>query len=252
MRALDAVERCARALGVLIVPLWRASQLDEERHISRLLEFLDIDCVFDAGANTGQHAKKLRRYCGYKGLILSFEPNPACFPALRESASKDSLWHVFPFALGEERGRGEFHAYDDSLLGSMLKFDPAAAGAPEVMPYKTIAIEVDTIANVFPQLQQKFGFARPFLKLDTQGSDLKVAMGAGDVLRQFLGIQSEVAFDPIYQGAPKFEDVIGYYETKGFRMSRLFANNDVHFPRLVEMDVVLVRTDRLEPSSREG
>jgi len=250
MRALDAIERGARALGVLIVPSWRASQLEEERHISRLLKFLDIDCVFDVGANAGQHAKKLRRYCEYKGLILSFEPNPACLPALKKSASKDPLWHVFPFALGEEKGNAEFHAYDDSLLGSMLKFNPAAAGAPEVMPYKSISVEVDTIANVFPQLQREFGFARPFLKLDTQGSDLKAAKGAGETIRQFLGIQSEVAFDPIYQGAPKFEEVTGYYEAKGFRMSRLFANNDVHFPRLVEMDVALVRADQLKPSSR--
>jgi hypothetical protein len=70
-------------------------------------------------------------------------------------------------------------------------------------------------------------------------------MGAGPELRQFRGIQSEVTFAPIYVGAPMFDEVISYYGAQGFVMSRLFPNNEVHFPKLVEMDVALVRADQL-------
>ena len=243
---VDAAEHLAKSTRVILVPAWRMCQLDEEHHIGRLLKYLDIDCVFDVGANVGQHAEKLRRYCGYSGRILSFEPNPAALPQLNEAAAKDPLWEVFPIALGREKGVAEFQAYADSKLGSLLQFDTASPHSPTGMAQKTIQVQVETLADYFPKLQQRFAFKRPFLKLDTQGFDLQAAMGAGDGLKQFLGIQSEVTFSPIYKNAPMFNEVVAYYQSHGFVMSRLFPNNDVHFPQLVEMDVALVRADQLK------
>lgn len=213
----------------------------------RLLEYLQVDCVFDVGANVGQHAEKLRRYCGYSGRILSFEPNPNALPDLQAAAAKDPLWEVFPIALGKEKGVAQFQAYDDTKLASFLRFDAQSAHAPRAMAVQPIPVKVETLANLYPEFQRAFGFRRPFLKLDTQGFDLQAAMGAGNLLNQFVGIQSEVTFAPIYSGAPMFHEVIEYYASHGFRMSRLFPNNDVHFPQLVEMDVALIRADLVKP-----
>jgi hypothetical protein len=104
-------------------------------------------------------------------------------------------------------------------------------------------VRMETLYDLFPKLREKYGFERPFLKLDTQGFDLQVAIGAGIYLEKFLGIQSEVAFSPIYEEAPTFSEVVAYYEAKGFRLSRLFPNNSTHFPLLVEMDVAMIRAD---------
>jgi len=68
-------------------------------------------------------------------------------------------------------------------------------------------------------------------------------MGAGFKLQEFLGLQSEVSFSRIYAKSPLFAEVVAYYEEHGFTLSRLFPNNDVHFPHLVEMDVVMIRKD---------
>ncbi|MEO6024411.1 MAG: FkbM family methyltransferase [Burkholderiales bacterium] len=230
----------------MIAPNWRTTQIDEEHHMRRLLKYLAIDCVFDVGANVGQHAEKLRRYCEYSGLILSFEPNPAALPQLRAAASKDPRWEVFPIALGKEKGSAQFQAYEDSKLGSLLQFDAASPHSPSDMMVSTIQVDVETLADLYPALQEKYGFKRPFLKLDTQGFDLQAAMGAAKELKQFLGIQSEVTFAPIYDGAPKFDEVIACYESHGFCLSRLFPNNDVHFPQMVEMDVVMIRADQVK------
>ena len=244
MRAIvDLIEGVFRTAGIVFIPSWRTTQIDEEHHMRRLLHYLDVDCVFDVGANVGQHAEKLRRYCDYNGLILSFEPNPACLPALNLAASRDPKWEVLPFALGKEPGKVEFQAYEDSKLGSILKFDEGSKHAPNSMSSRNIQVSVETLSELLPKFQEKYRFRRPFLKLDTQGFDLQVAIGAGAQLKKFSGIQSEVAFSPIYKGAPTFAEAVAYYEAEGFRLSRLFPNNDVHFPVLVEMDVVMIRGD---------
>src|SRR5690349_8117486 len=133
---IDAIEHGARSLGLILVPAWRMCELEEENHIGRLLKYLEIDCVFDVGANVGQHALKLRRYCGYSGRILSFEPNPAALPELNAAAAKDPLWDVFPIALGKEKGTAEFQAYADSKLGSLLQFDATSPHSPTAMAQK--------------------------------------------------------------------------------------------------------------------
>src|SRR4029079_11441493 len=68
-RVLDAVERLARSASILVVPSWRTTQVDEGHHMRRLLTHLQVDCVFDVGANVGQYAEKLRRHFGFKGRI---------------------------------------------------------------------------------------------------------------------------------------------------------------------------------------
>lgn len=245
MRAaiIDNLEKLTQKLGVVLVPDWRAPQIDEERHMRRLLKFLDIDCVFDVGANIGQYGCKLRRYFGYDGRILSFEPNPTAFAKLQVAASADPLWDVFPLALGREKGTAEFHAYEKSELGSLLNLDKNAKHAPTSMAATSINVQIETLAELLPLLKAKLAFERPFLKIDTQGFDLEVAIGAGDLLTDFLGIQSEVSFLPIYDGAPDFNHTVDYYKVAGFRLSRLIPIHDIHFPDLVEMDAILVRAD---------
>jgi len=243
-KTIDVIERVFRHAGLLVAPTWRTVQLDEEKHMRRLLKYLDIDCIFDVGANVGQYAEKARRNFEFNGRIISFEPNPVAFEQLKAKSANDHLWEAVPFALGSEPGLLNFQAYDDSKLGSFLEFDEASPNAPTNMGKKTIAVQVETLAAALPSLNEKYGFKRPFLKMDTQGFDLQVAKGAGDKLPTFLGIQSEVSFGTIYSKTPMFDEVVAYYQSQGFTISRLFPNNDVHFPRLVEMDVVMIRDDQ--------
>lgn len=244
-RILDFIERAARRAGILIAPAWRTTQIDEEHHMRRLLAHLQVDCVFDVGANVGQYAEKLRRQFEFQGLILSFEPNPAAWNELKAAADADPLWEVFPFALGAEPGTLPFNAYEDSKLGSLLEFDHTSSNAPTNMGKSTILVEVKTLADILSAMQKNYSFSRPFLKLDTQGFDLQVAKGAGDRLKEFLGIQSEVSFSPLYAKSPMFAEVVKYYEDQGFILSRLFPNNDVHFPRMIEMDLAMIRADQI-------
>ena len=104
------------------------------------------------------------------------------------------------------------------------------------------------------EAKKRWGFQRPFLKLDTQGFDLEIAKGAGSTLREFVGLQSEISFQPLYEGAPDYISALRFFEQSGFVISRLIPIHELHFPELVEMDVIMVRSDftatETEPFSR--
>lgn len=236
------IEKIARNAHLVLIPEWRAVQLDEERHLGRLLDYLKIDCVFDVGANVGQFGQMLREYVGYAGRIISFEPNPAAYKKLQQAASGDPLWHLEDFALGASSGMAEFQAYETSALGSFRQFSDSTH-APGDMARSHFPVSIQTLESYLPLARQKYGFARPFLKLDTQGFDLEAAKGAGARLAEFLGVQTEVAFQNIYENAPSFQESLAFFQTRGFVLSRLVPIHDIHFPDLVEMDAMFVRDD---------
>jgi FkbM family methyltransferase len=187
----------------------------------------------------------LREYCGYKGRILSFEPTPDVLPQLRSNSQKDSLWQVEEIALGSSNGRATFHTMPTASVGN--SFLPLKqAEHPET---RLVEVEVRRLADVLPSLKSKYGFSRPFLKMDTQGFDLEVFAGAKEVVDEILGLQSEMSIDPFYEGAPVWQDALRIYQEAGFTLSMIFANNMDWFPRLREIDCVMYRAGAISLSN---
>ncbi|MEM9705229.1 MAG: FkbM family methyltransferase, partial [Pseudomonadota bacterium] len=85
--------------------------------------------------------------------------------------------------------------------------------------------------------------------MDTQGLDTIVFKSGDSILSRFVGLQSELSFKPLYEGAPMFRETLELYERAGFVLSALVPNNAGFFPYLVEMDCVMFRPDMQPPSS---
>lgn len=236
------VEYVGRRAGLVIVPDWRVVRLDEERHLARLLKYLEVDCVFDVGANVGQHGHMLRKYVGYEGRIISFEPGPKAFAKLQDLAQRDGNWHAEMVALGSTPGIAEFTVYEKSEISSFWQFSQSKH-APRNMARETVKVQVRTLEDCFREAKARWNFKRAYLKLDTQGSDLDIVKSAGPVIREFVGLQSEIAFRNIYEKAPDFVTALSHYQSLGFSLSRLVPIHELHFPDLVEMDVIMVRSD---------
>jgi hypothetical protein len=111
------------------------------------------------------------------------------------------------------------------------------------MSREVIEVEIKTLESYFIEAKKKYGFKNPFLKSDTQGFDLEVAKGAREMLSQFVGLQSEISFQTIYDGAPDYLSALNFYQSSGFTISRLVPIHEIHFPELVEMDVIMIRSD---------
>ena len=222
----------------------RQHQYPEIRTLRRFIEAFDVDCIFDVGANQGQYATMLRRDVGFRGLILSFEPNPEVRAKLDRAARGDPRWQCLPYALSDADGPATFNIMTADQFSSL---EAPEAALPQVFAdrnrvARTVEVERRRLDGLFAELEARFDFRRPFLKMDTQGHDQAVCEGAAAVRERFLGIQSELAFRTLYAGSPGWREAMDYFEGLGFRPSAIVANNKGHFPLLVEMDCIFVNS----------
>lgn len=249
--AADAMER---ALGVRIVRPGFVALLFEEEHLKQFFEHFEVDCVFDVGANGGQYATMLRERVGYHGFIVSFEPIPELARRIREQAQHDPRWLIEEAALDREVGTAYFNVATDSQFSSLheSRRDEVDLFEKDVAVVRRIEVMTTTAARELAKYRERLGFQRPFLKMDTQGHDLVVAEGAGEALREFVGLQSELAIKRIYDGAPSYDEALEFYRRQGFELSAFVPNNAGHFPRLIEIDCIMYRADLAPPPTAAG
>lgn len=235
------LRKLAEQLGYVIVPAWQIDSFPGERHLARLLKVLGVDLVVDVGANAGQYHDMLRRI-GYDGPIVSFEPNPELASALKARARTDKNWTVDQRALGASAGTAEFHIMADSEFSSFHapRHDQVALFRGQNAVSQNLPVTMTTMDAVLPDLVQRFGAKRVYLKLDTQGHDLEVLKGGPESLPLVAALQTEASVRPIYEGAPIYQEIIGYLTERGFVMSGIFPNNSGHFPLLVEFDCHMI------------
>jgi FkbM family methyltransferase len=215
--------------------------LFEEDHLRRFYRHFKIDCVFDVGANVGQYAMMIRERAAYTGPIISFEPNPDAAATLRKKAERDTQWLVEEVALGTDSGKAPFHVMVEDQMSSLRRPQTTETKLfiADVAIQQTIDVKLSTLAIEFRKYRQTLRFKRPFLKLDTQGSDLDIAAGAGEMLSEFVGLQSELAIKRIYADAPRFDEALKFYTDQGFVLSAFVPNNRGHFPYLIEIDCIM-------------
>jgi FkbM family methyltransferase len=217
----------------------------EEAHLRKLLERYQVDCIFDVGADLGQYAEMLRKMVGYRGLIISFEPNPDTYAVLREKAIRDPKWVVENLALAAADGSQIFNIMSGSQFSSLCTPRHAEVNlfAQSNRISRSVNVRTETLTTAFERLQREHNFARPFLKLDTQGFDVEIVRHGRAVLANFVGLQSELAIKRIYEEAIDFREAITSYEELGFVLSAFVPNNQGHFPLLVETDCIMVRKE---------
>ena len=147
-----------------------------EREISAARRFVKGGVLFDVGANEGRYARELLRVYGSALKALH------CFEPARELVSRclkfdDPRVTVNALALGRSRASGElWKAPGSSGLSSLTKrrldhFDVEMSDRE--------AVEIVTL----DQYAQANGIASiDFLKLDVEGHELDVLIGAGELL----------------------------------------------------------------------
>jgi FkbM family methyltransferase len=237
------VAEVAHHLGYTVIPNWQMDTYRAAAFLGRLLEYLQIDCVIDVGANAGQYRKFLRDEVGFDGLIASFEPIPDLAEKLRRDSKADPQWIVDGCALGSSTGTMTFNVMAGSEFSSFLSpiEDQTASFGGANKVEQTVEVEVKVLDDVIPKLRTERGVRNIYLKLDTQGFDLEVLKGADQSLASVSGLQSEMSVRPIYANMPKYSDVISYLDQRGFVMSGMFPNNAGHFPLLIEFDCYMFR-----------
>ncbi|MBL0899485.1 MAG: FkbM family methyltransferase [Reyranella sp.] len=238
----DSVLKVSRSLGYDIVPLREMRERDFALHLRELLARLDIDCVLDVGANVGQYHDFLRDRVLYEGKIVSFEPVARHVEVLRERAREDPDWHIEGCALGARDEQMEINVMVSDQFSSFLEPDHRRVGEYSELnvPKAKETVTVRTLDVVMPVLQERLGFERPYLKLDTQGFDIEVLRGAGDSLPAVRALQTEASVLGIYKGMPGYIDTLRHLDGLGFDITGMYTVSRDTALRLVEFDCVMI------------
>jgi FkbM family methyltransferase len=238
---------CERLTGALIISPGEVHTLPERLHLSKFFQYFGVDCVFDVGANRGQYADMLREKVGFRGHIVSFEPIPELVDELRGKARSDPHWHVEALALDRQSGLATFNVMRPLTFSSLCAPSPDQPAIFDEMNQvaRQISVVRSTVAVELENYRMRLGFLRPFLKLDTQGSDSAVIEGAGDALGCFVGIQTKLAIRRFYSASVEFSEALSRLNKCGFELSAFVPNNVGHFPVLIEIDSILYRRDAI-------
>jgi FkbM family methyltransferase len=211
-------------------------------HLVDFIKSKKITTVLDVGANQGQYATGLR-VRGYRGKIVSFEPDPEAFRQLKAKAEPDPKWSVRNLAIGARDGEQTFN------ISQYNEFNSFLAPSARLKEYDRRA-EVETQTKVavakIDSLFQDFQAERVFLKSDTQGYEKYVVEGAAESLPRIVGVQLEVGLVELYDGQPSFVDLLELMRSKQFSLALIWPNHysDVDPMRLMEVDCVFVN-DRI-------
>lgn len=217
------------------------SQSTLESHLHFAIKSRCIDLVIDVGANQGQFGQLLR-IIGYKERILSFEPLFQPFETLRKEAQKDGNWTAVNIALGSESGVLEINEYESSEFSSALIPTPLgdekfglsrSLRGKRFVPMETLDIYLE---------QHPEEAKRIFLKMDTQGYDLNVFSGALKTMHKIFLLQSEISFQPVYEGIPDYKTSLLKFTNSGYSVTGIFPVSRGKDLSIIEADLVMART----------
>jgi FkbM family methyltransferase len=217
-------------------------------HVCALLEHYGVNCVLDVGANTGQFAKRLRS-SGYRGRIVSFEPVPDIAEKLSAKAKDDPEWWVYPHALGAQDDEADMTVVKGSMSSLLGPSEYGTGRYKRFRSQRTEQVPVRRLEGLLDELLEGIDDPRPYLKLDTQGYDLQAFHGAGDRIKDFVGMQSEVALLQIYSEMPRLPESLAAYEAAGFEVTGMFpVTREKDTGRALEFDCVMMRAGALPDS----
>lgn len=183
----------------------------------RFFEIYKIDTVLDVGANTGQFAFELRNDLDYKNKILSFEPLSTAFKLLQAKAAQDTAWQVFHHALGDVEETREINIAGNSESSSLLPMLAShLKSAPQSQYIGKESISIKTLDGVFPRLCADA--RNVYLKLDTQGFEKNVLLGAAATLARIDTVQMELSLVPLYSNQVLFNEMHSLMIQRGYTL----------------------------------
>ena len=177
----------------------------QENVYGRVYSPSDRDTVIDVGAYVGMFSVKASLQVGLNGRVVAVEPSKGNYGLLCWNTRHRTNTISVPVALGASTGYGRLTSTDASPCHQLT--DRRDKGTEEV--------RIETMDDMVARL----GIDKvDFIKIDVEGSELKVLQGATNTLRNNRLHLAIAAYHDLDTGEPELPQVCELLEDAGFRV----------------------------------
>jgi len=172
--------------------------------------------VLDIGANRGMFSR-CAHYLFPEAAIYAFEPLRDCYQELNSLKRVLKNFEAYNFAIGAQDGRTIMRRSSYDYSSSLLEMGQLHK---EAFPYsageRLEEVEVRTLDRI---LNGKPLETPVLMKIDVQGYEKFVLLGAPRTVARTDCIVCEMSFKPLYKGQGLFHEVYHELISSGFRFS---------------------------------
>jgi len=173
---------------------------------------MSCNSILHIGASTGQEAEE---YASLNLRVLWFECLPSVAFKLRNHISNFANQNSIEALLGEFEGKEVeiFLASNNYMSSSIFKFDTKYGSNSQVEHQGSLSLRMKRLENIESHfLDQHFNY----WVIDTQGSELGILKGAGNLLQNCNVLEIECSNYSVYDGAPLYEEIEAFLGEVGF------------------------------------
>jgi FkbM family methyltransferase len=146
--------------------------------------------VADIGAHIGEYALVASRAVGESGRVFAFEPGEGVYPFLVENIASNGGANVtpFPLAVSDSEGELRFNLGVDPGHSRLVVGEYGAAGLASkgMVPVRTTTLE---------RFEEQHGVAINLIKIDVEGAELDVLLGAHGLLSRPGDVAPMILFE---------------------------------------------------------
>jgi FkbM family methyltransferase len=196
--------------------------------------------VIDVGANVGQFAIAAHKL--FKNVnVISVEANQDAIESFKRNIKNISKIDIISSAAGDYDGSAEFFINSDSQVSSLLELGNIRSA---LFPKSTVILsKVVPISKLDNLLSNSILNEPILLKLDVQGAEEKVLLGADLTLQRVKWVLIEFGFFDLYKGEPSFDAIYKMMIGHGFIFKGVM---NVHLSpdgsKIIEMDALFSKT----------
>lgn len=193
--------------------------------------------ILDVGAHHGESVAYLKPLFS-KASIFSFEPDPDSFDILSASAIDGVSY--FNLALSDVDGTASFYRNKISHTNSLFKVNldsrdsigiANATAENDTQYFEGFNEEVKVATARLDSFTKQHSIGQiDLLKIDVQGAECRVLMGARESLKNTRAIVMEISFFDYYEHQTTFMDVEQILSPLGFRLFSIseISNNPMN------------------------
>jgi FkbM family methyltransferase len=213
-------------------------------HEAMLRSLPPLATIVDVGANRGQFALVARRFHP-EARITAFEPLPRAGDRFARIFAQNQGVVLHRVALGSRSADAELNVSSRDDSSSLLPItDLQEATFPGTGLSKLESVKVRRLGRVLSSANVP---GPALMKVDVQGGELDVLMGAEDLLGAFDFVCVEVSFVEFYSGQPLAHQVLRFMEESSFRLSGVYNPFLDARGRSVQADFLFTRTEPVAP-----